>query len=61
MVNWKNRIAYVLASLHLIIVLAVSGIDEVTYRDIGLLAAALALFFDMGLPGRKKTGISPAV
>lgn len=35
--------ASLLAALHLIIVLAVAGIDAITVRDIGLLAGALAL------------------
>ena len=33
-----------LASLHLALVLTVSGINAITVRDIGLLAAAIALF-----------------
>ena len=36
-------LAALLASLHLAIVLTVSGIDAITVRDIGLLTAALAL------------------
>lgn len=36
-------LASVLASFHLVIVLAVAGIDATTVRDIGLLAGALAL------------------
>ena len=35
--------AALLASLHLVIVLAVSGITDITVRDIGILAAAVAL------------------
>jgi uncharacterized membrane protein YphA (DoxX/SURF4 family) len=38
--------AAVFASLHLIAVLAVSGIDETTVRDIGLLAGTIALFVE---------------
>ena len=41
-----------LASLHLAIVLTVSGIDAVTVRDIGLLAAALALMMSTWPKGR---------
>lgn len=33
-------------TLHLIIVLTVSGITDITVRDIGLLAAMLALIID---------------
>lgn len=39
-------IASALAAMHLLIILIVSGITEITSRDIGLLAAALALFFN---------------
>ncbi|HAV11511.1 MAG TPA: hypothetical protein DCX32_03125 [Candidatus Moranbacteria bacterium] len=54
MIEWKSWISYALASLHLAMVLAVSGIDEVTYRDIGLLAATLALLISGKLPAKKK-------
>lgn len=36
-------LAAAVASVHLIIVLTVSGINEITVRDVGLLAATLAL------------------
>ncbi len=39
-------VAALAATIHLIIVLAVSGINEVTVRDIAILAGATALFFD---------------
>lgn len=35
-----------LGAIHLVVVLAVSGITDITVRDIGLLAAALALMID---------------
>jgi uncharacterized membrane protein YphA (DoxX/SURF4 family) len=38
--------AAVFASLHLISVFAVAGIDETTVRDIGLLAGSIALFIE---------------
>ncbi len=41
-----------LGSLHLITVLAVSGITDITVRDIGLAAATLFLFFNY-LPNKK--------
>jgi uncharacterized membrane protein YphA (DoxX/SURF4 family) len=37
-------------AVHLIIVLAVSGITDITVRDIGLLVAALALMIDSSPP-----------
>ncbi|MBI2552740.1 hypothetical protein HYW17_05580 [Candidatus Uhrbacteria bacterium] len=37
-------LAAAVGSIHLIIVLTVSGINEITVRDVGLLAATLALF-----------------
>jgi len=39
-------LAAFVGAVHLIIVLAVSGITDITVRDIGLLAAALALMID---------------
>jgi len=39
-------LAALVGAVHLIIVLAVSGISDITVRDIGLLAAALAIFVD---------------
>lgn len=41
------------AALHLVIILAVAGIDAITVRDIGLLAGALALAVSLWPP--KKT------
>lgn len=43
-----------LAAIHLILVLAVSGINVITVRDIGLLAGALALAVNLW-PGRKNS------
>jgi len=42
----KTWIPSFLAAGHLVVVLITSGINEVTVRDIGLLAAAAALFLD---------------
>lgn len=39
-------LAALLASIHLAIVLTVAGIDQITFRDIGLLAGALAILID---------------
>jgi uncharacterized membrane protein YphA (DoxX/SURF4 family) len=39
-------IAALLGAVHLIIVLVVSGITEVTVRDIAILAGSVALFFE---------------
>lgn len=44
-----NKFVWVVAlvaSLHLLVVLIVSGITDITVRDIGLLAGATALFVD---------------
>jgi len=38
--------ASALAALHLIVVLIVAGINEITVRDIGILATTLALFIN---------------
>ncbi len=46
--TWLGAIA---GASHLVIVLAVSGITDITVRDIGLLAATLALVID-SLPAR---------
>lgn len=46
LIDWKIWIAALLAVLHLVIVLAVSGITDITVRDIGLLAAALAVMVE---------------
>jgi uncharacterized membrane protein YphA (DoxX/SURF4 family) len=41
--NFFTTLAAALAAIHLLLVLIVSGINDITVRDIGLLAAALAL------------------
>lgn len=46
LIDWFAWIAAILGSLHLVIVLTVSGISDITVRDIGLLAAAFALIMD---------------
>jgi len=43
LIDWLPWLAGLVASLHLIIVLAVSGITDITVRDIGLLAATLVV------------------
>lgn len=45
LIDYFVWLAAALGSLHLIIVLTVAGINAITVRDIGLLAAALALFW----------------
>lgn len=46
LIEWKIWIAGLLGSLHLIMVLTVSGITDITVRDIGLLAATLAIMME---------------
>lgn len=46
-------IAALLGAFHLTLVLAVSGIDEVTVRDIGLLAGCIALIIAAAPPWLK--------
>jgi hypothetical protein len=46
LVDFLTWLAALLGAIHLIIVLAVSGITDITVRDIGLLAAALAIVID---------------
>jgi len=41
--TWGVRIAAILASLEMVFILIFVGIDPITFRDIGLLGAALAL------------------
>ena len=43
LIDWLTWVAALIAALHLIIVLTVSGITDITVRDIGLLAAALVI------------------
>ena len=44
-INRLKKITAVLASLHIINVLVVSGFNNATIRDIGLLGGTLALYF----------------
>lgn len=46
LLNFYTWLFAFLAALHLIIVLITSGITDITVRDIGLLAAALALLYE---------------
>src|SRR3989344_3145261 len=46
LVDWLPWLAAILAGGHLLIVLAVSGITDITVRDIGLLAGAIAILAD---------------
>lgn len=46
LVNPLVWLAALLGALHLITILAVSGITDITVRDIGLLAASISLFFE---------------
>jgi uncharacterized membrane protein YphA (DoxX/SURF4 family) len=46
LVDFLPWLAALLGAIHLIIVLAVSGITDITVRDIGLLAALLAIVID---------------
>jgi len=43
LIDYKTWLAGALGSLHLALVMTVSGINAITVRDIGLLAATLAL------------------
>ncbi|MBI2644239.1 MAG: DoxX family membrane protein [Candidatus Wildermuthbacteria bacterium] len=46
LVDWLVWVAALLGIIHLVVVLSVSGITDITVRDIGLLAAAIAIFAD---------------
>ncbi len=46
LIDFWGWIAALLGAIHLIIVLLVSGITDITVRDIGLLAALLAIMID---------------
>lgn len=52
LIDWKTWLAALVAAVHLIIVLATSGITDITVRDIGLLAAAIAIMVE-SLPNKK--------
>jgi len=49
-------LAALVGSVHLIIVLVAAGINDITVRDIGLLAATLALTVEIWPFGRKISG-----
>lgn len=46
LIDYLTWLAALIGSLHLIVILVVSGIDPITVRDIGLLAATVALLVD---------------
>lgn len=46
LIDWQSRIAGILAAIHLIIVLIVGGITDITVRDIGLLTACIAIIIE---------------
>lgn len=46
LVDFLTWLAALVGVIHLVIVLTVSGITDITVRDIGLLVAALALMID---------------
>lgn len=60
LIDWKTWLAAFLAAVHLVIVLAVSGITDITVRDIGLLAAASAVLVEV-LPFGVKSHINKNV
>lgn len=46
LINFLPWLAALVGAVHLVVVLAVSGITDITARDIGLLAGTLALMID---------------
>jgi len=46
LIDWFTWLAGLLAAMHLVVVLAVSGITDITVRDIGLLAGATAVMIE---------------
>ncbi len=46
LVDYFTWLAALIAAIHLLIVLTVSGITDITVRDIGLLTAAIAILTD---------------
>lgn len=46
LIDWYPWVAGLLGSLHLISVLTVSGITDITVRDIGLLAGAIVIMIE---------------
>lgn len=51
LIDWWTWVAGLIGAFHILMVLVVVGINDITVRDIGLFAAALALMFDR-LPPR---------
>lgn len=54
LVDWFAWVAGFLAVFHLVVVLAVSGITDITVRDIGLMSAALVITIE-SLPAKVKS------
>ncbi len=46
LIDWLTWLAALLGALHLVIVLTVSGITDITVRDIGLLTGCLAIMIE---------------
>ena len=46
LIDWKTFWAGLIASIHLVIILVVSGITDITVRDIGLLGATLVVMIE---------------
>lgn len=46
LIDWQIWLAGFLGTLHLAVVLTVSGITDITVRDIGLLTATIAIMID---------------
>ncbi len=44
LLGWKLWITALVASVHLLLILIVSGVTDITVRDIGLLGGTMALF-----------------
>jgi|SRR3989344_6371407 len=43
LIDWKVWVAGLIASIHLVVILTVSGITDITVRDIGLLGATIVV------------------
>ena len=46
LINFLSRLTAIVGAIHLAVILIVSGITDITVRDIGLLAGMLALMID---------------
>ena len=53
LINVWTWVAALIGAIHLVIVLATTGINEITVRDIGLLAGVLALMSSSRRPFKK--------